>query len=679
MFASKPEYSNRLIPLCYVQAGSNIAHSRAGRPQLFPGIVMQNYRASRFATFGVWLLGAVWWPAQTFAVPIDTLNLNFAAVNQSLWGTGPAGIFGDSISIPDPALHASVTLPRLDVDNPASAVLSFITDSLNLANPLDGLISVSVAPAATIDASLTAAYHVNSGSFNVTYPTSIKLNLPDQILPGQSFTVSASAPSASDGPSLLSQVLSGGSVVSGGGAGYALFLQENNQYVANAGFSTTFPYATADLNLNLTVSGGLNLEACAIVCISDDLNIDAQNFDTSIFHASTLDGVSVLGQNVLGYGSYDLGAGASVTVHPPILPVDGTLQANKTLAGSAAAPLVDVAIGAEQFLPLIGQALHSELGPFGYTLLSASPELSLGLFQHLTFAPTVDVTLHFSQAMLLPDGTIGNNVTFALGDSVTLTPATVNIIQNQHLDVTPTFTLHNRLYNDTGLSLTGILNLDALELDTPHVGPVIHEALQLATIELPPLFSADEGFEVNIAPITTNTISIPRPVSAQDLLLASLAGGIDPNGNAIANLLIDGIRPSFVATNVAGHVFYADGILDGAPAQQSFLLADNDVFVTNNNAPGGPSSVDVGRVFCIVCFDQASLLAQSGFASFSSGTGGLDSLFLSDLSSFPQIPTADQVRATDPAFATSVPEPDTFALFAIGMLVFVRTGVRRSR
>jgi hypothetical protein len=407
----------------------------------------------------------------------------------------------------------------------------------------------------------------------------------------------------------------------------------------------------------------LNAEACVLgQCVDGNIDIPSIDLGTNIAHASTLDGVSVLGAQVVGYGTYSLGAGATVTVNAPDkLAVDGTLQADKTLAGSSAEPLLSVAIGAEQFLPLVGQALHSEVGPFGYTLLSVSPEFSAGVYEHLTFDPHVNVTLHFSEPMLRPDGTIGNDVTFRAGDTISLTPASVGTLLGQ-VQVTPTFTLENTFHNDTGLFVDGRVNVEALKIDTPEIGPLISESIELGTVELPPLFSG--SFGVNMGSITTDTIGLTRQGNAADLALATAAGLIDSEGFGFADI---GFGRQGVE-NVHGRFFMGD-LLDpnDLQEQQSYFLADEDVF--------NQFGLNLGRVFCVVCFDIASPLVANPLLAFDSGEDGLGSIYLSDLSTFPTIPTPAEVRATDPAFSP-VPEPSTVLLLAVG-LPLVAYGRRR--
>ena len=125
--------------------------------------------------------------------------------------------------------------------------------------------------------------------------------------------------------------------------------------------------------------------------------------------------------------------------------------------------------------------------------------------------------------------------------------------------------------------------------------------------------------------------------------------------------------------------------------QPPFSTCDT-VLVTDQNIVDGQGN-NLGNVFCIACLETpVGLLPTSPFVTADDGS----SLFLSDLSTFPDAPTPDAIRGSDPVFGSStffqdfqitppddvpgkVPEPGSVFLLGSGLLGLAGFKWRRLR
>jgi hypothetical protein len=611
-------------------------------------------------------------------------NLNFATVNQNLWGPGTATVIDESVTIPPPdGIHAS---PSLDsFKDPTSALASFLG--------ID--IGASFSPTATIDAGLTASFHANTGSIDLNYPANVQLTLPNSVTAGQSFTVSATPPGPVSLGTLATIPVS--NLINVGGGGYAApglgqFLTQTVGSVIQptAGFTTVFPYAEAKVDLNLQAAGSIASRVCLVFCF-DGPTVDLGSVDLSqqLFELSTLNGLQVLDQAVVPFNqTVPVAQGVSIGFSSPNISLNGVLGANGLLSDTAAKNFLDFSFNVDQLIPLVGQLLQSNIGPVGYDLLSVSPTISLGIQQTITFDPRLMVALQFDAPVLdSRTNQLTNIVTFAIGDSVTLTPTVGGAILPSDLGVKPTFFLDNTIHNTTTLVLGGTLTVQALSLD---VGATLGPAFGPQTFDLgdiPLLALDDTPWTLSIPTITGQAQTIQR--TGTGLQLQNLDFFVDPVGsdtNGQGHSKYDLFAGNTLVAQVFGQIvktggFGCAGSEIPSPLCQTMFVSDDEVFGFNQE--------DLGRYFCLACNDLSSnFLATSPFLT--DALSG-DSLFLSDLTKFdpltnlndlldPASPLYDAQLAATQYFQTiqsstarvipapaQVPEPNSLVLIATGI------------
>ncbi|HKX00070.1 MAG TPA: PEP-CTERM sorting domain-containing protein [Bryobacteraceae bacterium] len=614
----------------------------------------------------------------------DDLQLNFAAVNQNPWAPGGAQIFEHTYSLPDPELSAHLDLGKFSVD-PSGAALDALGSIIGV--DLSGLASLKLSPVGDFTAGLNAKYHIDAGTVNLNYPEQVQLNLPTQVQSGQAFQVSANFP----GPFSHLQV-SESDFSALGGSGYnklgQLLQVANSQYIPDKGFDTTFPYADAQLNIDLHASGGVGARACFLfVCDSGTINLGSVDLGTQVLDVNSLKGISVLGQTVLGYGTHTFDNTLNMTVNPPDLAVHGSLHPDLTLAGSGKEKVFELSFDAASLLPVVGPFLAGSVGPIDYTLLSVDPGVSLGLYQNFSFTPNLMVNLDFSEPVMEQNGTVTRHVEFPVGaPPVTLLPATVGGFLDHTLSIKPTFTLDNTFHNTTGLTLGGDVAVTALQLSGLFdAGPAFFADPDLFSIPIP-LF--DDSFQLDIPSITTAATTIPRFSDFNQLFSVNIIH-IDTSGNGTFDLRSG---DQLLASGIAGHEVQVlrfgnfCQVFDNPDVSNcdTVLVADQDVIDGQGN--------DLGRVFCIVCADVPVDLLNPTNPFLTAGDGS--ALYLSDLSTFPDFPTPDQISASDSIFGGStffqtihttaggtftptVPEPGT--VFLLGSSLLGIAGIYRRR
>jgi hypothetical protein len=614
----------------------------------------------------------------------DDLQLNFAAVNQSPWTPGGATVFDNKFLLPDPELSGHLDLGRFNVD-PTGAFLDFIGNLVGL--DLGSIASVRLSPVGDFKAGLSASYHIDAGTVNLNYPEKVQLNLPTTVQAGQPFQVSAAFP----GPiSKLS--FSPGQFAALGGSGYSglspLLHFQNSVYTPDRGFTTTFPYADAQLNLDLQASASIEARACLIFCGTGSIDLGSVNASTQIVDVNSLNGISVLGQNVLGYGTHNFDNTLALTVHPPDLSINGTERPDQTLAGSGNEKIIEASFDAASLIPIVGPFLAGSAGPIDYTLLSVDPGVSLGLYQNFSFTPNLMVNLDFSEPVREADGTVTEHVTFPVdGSPVTLTPATVGGFNDHTMQIKPTFTLDNTFHNTTGLTIGGDVAVTALQLSgLINAGPAFSADPDIFSIPIP-LFQ--DSFQLDIPSISTPAVDVGRQSDFAQLFEVHVDGALDATGHGTFDLRSG---DQVLATGITGQeVQVPRGLSNFCQlVDQSPFTTCDTVLVTDQNIIDGQGN-NLGNVFCIACLETpVGLLPTS--PSVAAGDGS--SLFLSDLSTFPDAPTPDAIRGSDPVFGSStffqsfqitpaddvpgkVPEPGSVFLLGSGLLCIAGLKWRR--
>jgi hypothetical protein len=645
------------------------------------------------------------------AARADPVQLNFATVNQNLWQSGPAFVHDDSISTLPDFFSGSVHLDKIDLD-PFSAAIDFLSNVIGI-NLSTG---VSIGPTASFTAGLEAGYHVNSGSINVNYPTTVNLSLPDTVQAGQPFTVSADYPAAISPYSVPASAFSAAQNVFSANPGYSGPVSKYAlpasalDFTPVGGVTTVFPYAEAHLNLDLQASGALNLEACAFLlgCESEGLSLGSVDGSQQLFEINTLNGISVLGEPVIPFNATNvplpLGLGTFSYSSPNITfdkSVDGPLKGVSFNMGRSQ-EILKAGFDVDQLIPLVGQLLHNNLGVFGYDLLSFEPTVSLVLNQQLTVTPHPTVDLNFSSSVIY-NGRPTHTVSVGVGDSVDLLP-TVGGVLSGDLVVAPTFSLNPTLTNHTWLSVDFGADVTALQLTAPvDVGPAFSTHLDFGDLGF---FDIDNNtFPVYVPSITSTaqSIGVTGGINFLSTSVNKIGDAFDDDGNPNYNLTFTKASGQALSVQAFGQLVTVPP--PTIPANNCFVfdiqicetdfLADQDVFLPNADG----ILVDEGTAFCIShCTDLGAFMSQLFPESTSLPDLFGDPIYYSSLNGdpdlFPELPTPDQVVQSDPVmgqsqffqsfattqpFAVPTPEPMTLALVASGLAVMAarKRSVRR--
>jgi len=645
------------------------------------------------------------------AAHADTVQLNFATVNQNLWQSGPAFIHDDSISTLPDFFSDSVHLDKIDLD-PFSAAIDFLSNVIGI-NLSTG---VSIGPTASFSAGLEAGYHVNSGSIDVNYPTTMNLLLPDTIQVGQPFTISADYPAAISPYSVPASAFSAAQNVFSANPGYSGPVSKYAlptsalDFTPVGGVTTVFPYAEAHLNLDLQASAALNLEACVFLlgCDTEGLSLGSINGSQQLFEVNTLKGVSVLGEPVIPFNATNvelpLGLGSFSYSSPNIIfdtSVNGPLKGESFNMGRSQ-EILKAGFDVDQLIPLVGQLLHNNLGVFGYDLLSFEPTVSLVLNQQLMVTPHPTVDLNFSKTVIY-NGSPTHKVSLGVGDSVDLLP-TVGGALSGSLVVAPTFSLNPTLTNHTWLSVAFGADVTALELTAPvDVGPAFTGHLDFGDFGF---FDIDDKtFPLYVPSITTaaQSIGIQGGINFLSTSVNKLGDSFDAAGNPNYNLTFTKASGQSLSVQAFGQLITVppptipsgNCFLLDVQVCESLFVADNDVFLPN--ADDFP--VDEGPAFCIShCTDLGAFLSQLFPESTSLPDLFGDPIYYSSLNGdpdlFPELPTPEQIVQTDSImgqsqffqsfavtqpFAIPTPEPMTLALVGSGIAILAarRRSVRR--
>ena len=645
------------------------------------------------------------------AARADTVQLNFATVNQNLWQSGPAYVKDDSISTLPDFFNGSVSLSDIDLD-PISAALDFLSNVIGI-NLSTG---VSIAPTATFTAGLEAGYHINSGSIDLNYPTTVSLTMPDTVQLGQPITISADYPAAISPYSVPASAFSAAQNVfttdpgySGPVSKYALPTSALD-FTPVGGVTTVFPYAEAHLNLDLQASAALNLKACVFLlgCDTEGLTLGSIDGSQQLFEVNTLNGISILGEPVIPFNASNidlpLGLGTLSYSSPNITfdtSVDGPLKGVSFNLGRSQ-EILKAGFDVDQLIPLVGQLLHNNLGVFGYDLLSFEPTVSLVLNQQLTVTPHPTVDLNFSSSVIY-NGQATHTVSLGVGDSIDVLP-TVGGALSGDLVVAPTFSLNPTLTNHTWLSVDFGADITALELTAPvDAGPAFSTHLDFGDLGF---FDIDDKtFPMYVPSITsaTQSIGIQGGINILSTSVNKIGDAIDADGNPNYNLTFTKASGQTLSVQAFGQLMtvppptipISSCFQFDVQICESVFVADDDVFLPNADG----FAVDQGSAFCISrCTDLGALMSQLFPENTSLPDLFGDPIYYSSLNGdpdlFPELPTPDQIVQTDPIigqsqffqsfavtqpFAVPTPEPMTLALVGSGIAIMAARRRRARR
>jgi len=615
--------------------------------------------------------------APVSAAGVSSYGLEFSAKNLNPWDVGTASNVSKKFDLFSYSWD-KVKLPTINGD-PGGALL----DVLGLGD----LASVTLGASTSGKIGLNAGYDVNGGTLNLSYAGHANVSAPDTYVYGKSLEI--------------------GTNFNQGPVQYISFLNGQNR-TATSGFSTTTPYADVYANLNLSVNAGATLEGCLLLyCADATINFPGVSYQQQLLDANTATGINALGVDVLKFGqTTDLGGWGSLTVNTPKINVTGTPQVDGTLRGSAVGNILDLKFNGDQLIPVIGPLLKNNIGPLGYTLVSFTPEATLGVYQNLEFLPNVKAELQFSDPMLqiLADGTkkiidAGAPVTVNAGDPFNLRPIAFQSYVSNSLTVKPTYSFDAKIHNTTGLTLGGDLEVDGLALNTPFgdVGPLPNPPpIPVFTVNIP---LWENLFPVNVAPIALPTFEIANGNPLFKQLVTN--GGFKYNplaapdpitGNTSFKFTLEQAT-GFTEWTTNGHLISSspecDGIHDQAVCNtEQFFVADSDVVVDlwDANNIDGFVPTNLGSVFCVVCNDATSYLDALSDSLLDGITGDNNPVFVTDPALYltgdnsnPNDPwlTEDHVinSLTSTPLSITVPVPGTLALFGIGLAGLVRRRV----
>lgn len=575
-----------------------------------------------------------------------TKNLSFSGANLSPWAEGPAVDLRKDISL---SQSFNVNLPDLNA-SPTQAIADLLGIDLpvkagvTLHGHVDGKVAFDF------------GYAVSGGRLNITYPSTGTLHIPfasslvsagSTVRIGSSFSPGVTSFGKPD-PSLLQ-------------VGYKLLeSQQNLTFYSAPQFSTTFPNFAAWADASYKVNAGLALDAelKAIVC----LLCAHKNFTISssaefpIVELSP-SSIKVLGKTVASLADLTIPivpGEASATVHVPNLQVTGGLQPDGSLAGAGAQSALQLNLNLEKLVPLVGAFLSNSIGPFGYTLATATGGPNLGIYQDFTFRPEPMVDLAFSRPVLADINGAGyqltNDAVFKLGDSldVKIPEGVTNDILVQ-----PTFVLHNQFSNETGIGLGAKIDVSALSLTSSFgdVGPAFTGTLESDALVKVPLY--DNTFEVPLGSVSTDPFTLQlggRITGTADLtdrfhFLDTMTGN-DPGSFGIE--LFDTETQQPLEVDTTGTVLsLCAGSVTSCDMPDQILDAGRDLLVLDG-------AYDLGRYFCILCSDRRSGLIDTSPVL----TDANQRLFLSDLSVIPDGACESQIGICDGTLAAANLVPD---------------------
>ncbi len=633
--------------------------------------------------------------APASAVVIDH-NLAFGAFNQSPFQSG--GVFNHS--------HTEFFGPQ------------WTNSKLSLGD-IPPIGPLYVTPSLTTSGKFGAefGYALSGGKLDLRYPVSSRVSLPDAVRLDVPVTVSANAAVNTSGFSFARATLDANPVLApwvplagSGTVGHVPSLK------------TTFPSATAYLDLVAEFSGSINASATYPKLIFDplpkirsqtdqvlNLKLPAFAERLTVFELSRAGITTAIPGAAIPFGTAIPIIPPNVlttTFNYPDLKTSGGLDGT-TLRAGGAQNVANLNMNVLQLLGLAFPPLKAlegnvplGVGSVGYTLLRVDAGLDLNLRQDFAFSATPVPFLYFDTPVSVVDGT-----TWSAPQQLIPLPASGDLQMRlpggrlgTPLDAQLSYALFNELSNDTKLVLDGYLQASALaarlNLDlgpvqiNQAVGPVIGPIGPRGKLAEFDIFS--DNFGVNVNSIVTKPFQIAVEASPRTTR-ARLVNRL-PDGTSI-----------YTIEERAGELVTGNMSVQGREYQDlgggTVFLASVDVTSQGRNH---------GRLFCVDCreVDPDPAAVSTEFALDGGGSSYIND-FLMDVLSPPSGPDCDtcledfltahaavaDATIGDPELVlnrfpeifpitlVAVPEPGTAWLFGLGALAipFAATARRRRK
>jgi hypothetical protein len=642
-------------------------------------------------------------------------NVGFSAVNLNPW-TGGADFEKTFPVLDDLQVDFQADIPNLGV-----TPTGFLADLLGIDADI---LSASIGGSASGRVGVDFGYHVNGGRLNVNYPAVAQLEVgtipgTNAVRAGSQFSIASSFKPGLERAYLpvRSTLLS----VGGPGYGETSIPGFSFDVFETPSFSTTFPNASvwADAYFDVDASvyaeaRGLAIAGFCAACIRKDFKVDLPEQRFRIVEVDR-DSVYVPGLVNLPLDQpIPISNFASVQLSYPDVRVEsGALEADGTLRGAGAKPVIQVFGSIDDFIPLVGAFLDGSIPPIDYTLASTDGGPTLGLYQDLQLDVSPKVQLEFSEAVLARDATgefsLTRTVEFALGQQVDVRTV---FGSSGAITVKPTYDLGATFRNETGLSLGVGLEVKGPEFtlgDLGSLGPLGSERLDLEIARYPLFqdsFTIDAGGQITGDPFTIRkdlgAVLFPD-VTASASALALDVG--DCTGTGIGGQVrcwasyvnpFNGDAGELEVTGTLLRLPLEDPFGGQLDTFQEILVADSEILLELNGfdpeEPSAYAAFSLGDALCVFCADLSGLFEMtSPFVEEAGEKLFLSSLFeysdgeiclecdpvLSQSNLFSQLgapTTITETSATEP-----VPEPGTLALLGIGLAVQTSLGRRRRR
>ena len=466
------------------------------------------------ATCGIVLAGS---PAS--ATIYDPGPLIFETYGQSMWGTGSSAVINDSAflgtswdtsigplggivgneSTRVPGTGGSLTAP-----NPLHAVWTACRDSIfksvcgnqpsrtiTVSNPIPAQF-VDTRSGATLNAGtdgrvgLELNYAIDSGTVNAGLTYDTRLQLPDQITPGEYF-----------------------------------YLNPSSELLIHPTLTTKFPEVSASIDAVFEAGVDFSGQACAALfgCQTGSGGFGVEEtFEVVSFNDpdSSPGQIKILGEAdpaLFQFGSkIEIGGPltnvGNVTVHVPDLETEGQLDSGSgTVVAGGETDFIDfradldglatLALG----LPtLLGASL--DIGPISiaYDIVDVEAGPNLKIVQQFELVPTLMVDLQFDDLVDIAGFGLSNSYTGAW-DTL---PGIALQADASAITVTPTFHVDAVLHNTTSFGVSGVFTLDALSasasatvgpasIDIASFEPLYQYSANTTTLNLPPIYDNQFG------------------------------------------------------------------------------------------------------------------------------------------------------------------------------------------